>query len=136
MVVTSTRILVAKTSLDGHWRGVQIVSRALLAAGFEVVLGGMLTADEIATIAVQEDVQLIGLNIGGSIAVVERILERLKEVGAGDIPVFAGGTVTPQGRRRLEQLGVSVHVPGSSLHVIVEDARRLIGKNITSGPTA
>ena len=127
-VVASTRILVAKTSLDGHWRGVQIVSRALLDAGFEVVIGGMLTADEIATIAVQEDVQLIGLNIGGSIAVVERILERLNEVGAGDIPVFAGGTVTPQGRRRLEQLGVSVHVPGSSLNVIVEDARRLIGK--------
>ena len=58
------RVLIAKTSLDGHWRGVNVVARALRDAGFEVVLGGEMRASGIAVVAAQEDIDLIGLTAG------------------------------------------------------------------------
>ncbi len=120
------KILVAKTSLDGHWRGVAVVSRALRDAGFEVVLGGMLRPSEIARIAVDEDVDLVGLNVGGRVEVVERILDELAAAGA-HVPVFCGGTVPPRDVPRLAARGVEVFPPGSGLADIVAAARRLVG---------
>ena len=114
----------AKTSLDGHWRGVAVVSRALRDAGFEVVMVGAATADEIVEVAMQEDVDIVGLNVGGRVEVVERILDRLA-AEAPEIPVMAGGTIAPWARRRLEARGVSVFPPGSSLEAVVAEAQRL-----------
>ena len=121
------RILVAKTSLDGHWRGVSVVARALREAGFEIILGGEMRAGEISRVAGDEDVDLIGLNVGGRIEVVMRILDRLEEDGLADIPVFAGGTISPQAARQLEQRGVAAFPPGSSLADVVAEAHRLTG---------
>lgn len=119
-----SKVLLAKTALDGHWRGVNTVARALRDGGFEVVLAGMARHDEIAAVAVDEDVDLIGLNVGGRIEVVERIIDTLDQK-APDIPVFAGGTVPPWAVRRLQARHVEVFPPGSSLADIVEAARRL-----------
>ena len=99
------RILIAKTSLDGHWRGINVVSRALREAGFEVILAGMVTADAIARIAADEDVDLIGLNVGGRVEVVERILDTLAEQDV-TAPVFAGGTIPHYAEERLAARGV------------------------------
>jgi methylmalonyl-CoA mutase C-terminal domain/subunit len=121
------RVLIAKTSLDGHWRGVAVVARGLRDAGFEVVLGGMLRASEIASMAAQEDVDLIGLNVGGRVDVVSRILDRLHEEGLGDLPVMAGGTIPPRDAEMLESRSVAVFPPGSAMSDIVELARRLTG---------
>ncbi len=122
------RILIAKTSLDGHWRGVMVVARAFRDAGFDVVLGGMLRAGDIAQMAADEDVQLIGLNVGGRIEVVHRILDTLDEAELGDIPVLVGGTIPPQAIDGLTSRGVSVHPPGSPLIGIVDAANRLLGR--------
>ena len=111
------RVLLAKTSLDGHWRGVMVV--ALRDGGFEVVNVGMATADAIAAAARDEDVDLVGLNIGGRVEVVERVLDRLAEVAPG-VPVFAGGTVPPWAAKRLVARGVEVFTPGSSPADIVD----------------
>jgi methylmalonyl-CoA mutase C-terminal domain/subunit len=125
MVTNGTvRVLIAKTSLDGHWRGVFLVARALRDAGFEVVNLGQATCDHIATAVVDEDVQLVGLNVGGRIEVVERIVHRIREVDE-EIPIMAGGTIAPWARRRLEAAGVAVFAPGSPLAEIVDTARRL-----------
>lgn len=121
------RVLVAKTSLDGHWRGVSVVARALRDAGFEVILLGMVTGEEIARAAVDEDAELIGLNVGGRIEVAERIVATLRNEGY-DGPVFAGGTIPPYAIRRLNDLGVECYPPGSSLQSIVDAARRLTSK--------
>lgn len=121
------RILVGKTSLDGHWRGVNVVARALRDAGFEVILAGMVTGEELARTAVDEDVDLVGLNVGGRIEVAERIIEQIRSSGY-DGPVFAGGTIPPYAVRRLEALGVESYPPGSSLDLIVDAARRLIAE--------
>lgn len=118
------RVLLAKTGLDGHWRGLSVVAHALRDAGFEVVLAGMARPDEIVAAVEQEDVDLVGLNVGGRIEVVERIIESLRAT-APAMPIFAGGTLPPAAIRRLRELGVDGFPPGSSLASIVEAARRL-----------
>lgn len=124
------RVLMAKTALDGHWRGVSAVSNALRDAGFEVILAGMATAEQIVQLAVHEDVDLVGLNVGGHIQVVERILAALREV-APDVPVFAGGTLSPRALRRLAELGVRGFPPGSSLRDIVAAAYELTAEELS-----
>jgi methylmalonyl-CoA mutase C-terminal domain/subunit len=126
------RVLVAKTSLDGHWRGLQVITKTLRDGGFEVILIGMARDDEIAAAAVSEDVDLIGLNIGGRIEVVERILDRLVTSGV-TAPVIAGGTISPANRTKLEERGVATFPPGSSLEDIVTTAKRLVGERRGNG---
>lgn len=118
------RILLAKTALDGHWRGLSLVARGLRDAGFEVILAGMASDDEIARVAADEDVDLVGLNIGGRLEVVERIIDALAQTLPG-VPVFAGGMVAPWMKRRLEAHGIEVYPPGSSIPAIVAAAERL-----------
>jgi methylmalonyl-CoA mutase C-terminal domain/subunit len=118
------RVLIAKTGLDGHWRGVSVVARALRDAGFEVVLLGMARADQIIAVTIQEGVDLVGLNVGGRIEVVERIVDGLRSAEL-DVPIFAGGTIPPSSVERLAELGVRSFPPGSSLSSIVEAAYEL-----------
>lgn len=120
------RILMAKTGLDGHWRGPTIVATALRDAGFEVIMIGMAKSDEVVQAAIDEDVDLVGLNIGGHIDVALRAVEQIQADCEG-MPVFAGGVVPPHAKRRLEALGVEVYPPGSQLPDIVDAARRLTG---------
>jgi len=123
------KVLIAKTSLDGHWRGVSLVARALRDAGFEVILGGMLRPSQIAQVARDEDVDLVGLNVGGRIEVVYRIMDELKAVGLDGVPVFCGGTVPPGAATKLWDLGVDVYPPGTTLAAIAEAAHRLTSGN-------
>ena len=125
--MTSGKVLLAKTALDGHWRGPMVVAQTLRDAGFEVVLAGMVRASEIATIALEEDVDVVGLNVGGHIAVVLRILDALEEAGV-EARLMAGGTIPPQWVPDLEARGVAVFPPGSSLGDIVATAQRLAAR--------
>ena len=126
MGTDTRRILLAKTGLDGHWRGPAIVARALRDAGFEVIMIGMATADEVVRAAVDEDVDLVGLNIGGHVEVAERAVDALR-ASRPELPIFAGGVVPPWAKRRLEEKQVEVYPPGSQLPEIVDAARRLTG---------
>ena len=121
------RILMAKTGLDGHWRGPTIVARALRDAGFEVIMIGMASTDDILSAAVDEDVDLVGLNIGGHIDVAKRAIALVKSTRP-DLPIFAGGTIPPHAAKDLEALGVEVYPPGSQLSDIVDAAERLTGR--------
>lgn len=123
----AARILLVKTSLDGHWRGLSVVARALRDAGFHVIMGGMLTGAEIVRAAVDEDVDLVGLNVGGHVQVVERVLGELR-AARPDLPIFAGGVLPPASCKRLGALGVECYPPGSSLDDIVAAAQRLTGR--------
>jgi methylmalonyl-CoA mutase, C-terminal domain len=123
---TPRRILLAKTALDGHWRGISVVARALRDGGFQVILGGMSTGTEIVRAAIDEDVDLVGLNVGGHVEVAERIIGELRTARA-DLPIFAGGIIAPWAAKRLQALGVEVFPPGSQLDQIVDCARRLTG---------
>ncbi len=121
------RILIAKPGLDGHDRGAKVVARALRDAGFEVVYTGLhQTPEMIVASAVQEDVDAIGLSIlsGAHMALFPRILELLRERGAEDVVVFAGGIIPDDDIPALKALGVrEVFTPGTPLARIVEWVR-------------
>ena len=123
---SSRRILLVKTALDGQWRGLSVVARALRDAGFHVIMGGMITGPEMVRAAIDEDVDLVGLNVGGHAAVVERIIGELR-AARPELPIFAGGVLPPSTCRRLAELGVETYPPGSTLEQIVDAAQRLTG---------
>lgn len=126
MKKNSATILIAKTGLDGHWRGATLVSRALSDAGFNVIMKGMATTDEIVAEAIDPTIDLLGISIGGHIEVAERAIVEARRLRP-DLPVFVGGVVPPWAKRRLEALGVEVYPPGSQLHDITDAAARLTG---------
>src|SRR5512143_1493280 len=91
-----TRILVAKPGLDGHDRGAKVIARALRDAGFEVVYTGLhQTPEMIASAAVQEDVDAVGLSImsGAHNTLFPAVIDELRKRGAGDVVVFGGGII-------------------------------------------
>ena len=88
------RVLIAKPGLDGHDRGAKVIARALRDAGMEVIYTGLRqTPEQIVAAAVQEDVDAIGLSIlsGAHNVLFPEVMRLLKEEGAEDILVFAGG---------------------------------------------
>ena len=121
------RILVAKPGLDGHDRGAKIVARALRDAGMEVIYTGLRqTAEQIASAAVQEDVDAIGISIlsGAHNTIIPRICELLHAEGRDDVLIIVGGIIPDQDIPALKQAGVSeVFQPGASTQAIVEFIR-------------
>jgi (2R)-ethylmalonyl-CoA mutase len=104
------RLLLGKPGLDGHSNGVEQIAVRARDAGFEVVYSGIrLTPAQIAAAAVAEDVHCVGLSIlsGGHAELVPDVLRRLREVGAGDIPVVVGGIIPPADAARLRAQGVA-----------------------------
>ena len=104
------RVLVAKPGLDGHDRGARVIAYGLRDAGFEVIYTGLRQSPEqIAREAVQEDVDAVGLSIlsGAHLALTSKVLELLREEGAGDVPVLVGGLIPDEDKDQLMELGVS-----------------------------
>jgi methylmalonyl-CoA mutase C-terminal domain/subunit len=115
------RVLIAKTALDGHWRGVYVVAKALCDAGMEVIYGGDLNPYQIVETTIQEGVDVLGLNIGGRYHQIRIVMEQLKKKGADEILVIAGGHVPPEDIPLLKEIGIAeVFPPGSSLEAIVK----------------
>ena len=79
-------------------------------AGFEVVYQGIrLTPEQIVAAAVAEDVHLVGISIlsGSHMELVPEVLERMRDAGAGDVPVIVGGIIPEADAVRLKELGVA-----------------------------
>jgi len=117
------RVLIAKPGLDGHDRGAKVVCRALRDAGMEVIYTGLRrTPEEIVNAAIQEDADLIGLSIlsGAHPILFPRIIGLLKEKGAEDIPVIAGGIIPEKDVPRMKKAGIrEIFLPGTSTRDIV-----------------
>ena len=114
------RVLIAKTSLDGHWRGVVTVAAALRDAGMEVIYAGQATKTQILQSALQEDVDVIGLNIGGRFGHIAELIQMLKQEGLGDVLIIAGGPLIKEDIPELKKLGIhEVFLPGSRTQDIV-----------------
>lgn len=118
------RILIAKPGLDGHDRGAKVVARALRDAGFEVIYTGLhQTPEMIVEAAIQEDVDVIGLSIlsGAHMTIFPRVLDLLKEKGAGDILLIGGGIIPKEDMVELQKLGVGrLFGPGTPTSEIVD----------------
>jgi isobutyryl-CoA mutase small subunit len=125
------RILTAKVGLDGHDRGIKVISRALRDAGIEVIYTGLhQTPEMVVETAIQEDVDGIGISIlsGAHMTLFPEILRLLKEKGADDIVVFGGGIIPDDDVETLEKMGVEkVFTPGTSLDEAVAFVRERFG---------
>jgi methylmalonyl-CoA mutase C-terminal domain/subunit len=124
------RVLVAKPGLDGHDRGAKVIARALRDAGMEVIYTGLRqTPEMIASAALQEDVDAVGISIlsGAHKTLCPRIVELLHQNGMNDTLVLVGGIVPAEDIADLKAKGISeVFVPGTS----TEDIVRYINSNV------
>ena len=132
------RVLVAKPGLDGHDRGAKLVARTLRDAGFEVIyLGIRQRPESIAAVALQEDVQIVGLSLlsGAHVALTRKTADALRAVGATDVVLVVGGTIPQRDVPRLEAVGAAAVYPtGTPLEALVESMRALSGTLQTSSP--
>ncbi|HXY73037.1 MAG TPA: cobalamin B12-binding domain-containing protein [Actinomycetota bacterium] len=117
------RIVVAKPGLDGHDRGAKIVARALRDAGFEVIYTGLhQTPEQIAETVIQEDADAVGLSChsGAHLTLFPRVVQILREQGAGDVVVFGGGIIPRADVPTLKQQGIEeIFTPGTPTTDIV-----------------
>jgi methylmalonyl-CoA mutase C-terminal domain/subunit len=122
------RVLIAKPGLDGHDRGAKIIARALRDAGMEVIYTGLRqTPEMIASAAVQEDVDVIGLSIlsGAHNTLVPQLLDLLRQKGMTDVTVLLGGTIPAADIAALKDAGVAeIFLPGTPTQNIVDFVRQ------------
>jgi methylmalonyl-CoA mutase, C-terminal domain len=113
------KVLIAKPGLDGHDRGAKVLARGLRDEGFEVVYTGLRqTPEMVATAALQEDVDVVGLSIlsGAHMTLVPRICSLLRDQGQGDVLVTVGGIIPDDDIPALREAGVaSVFGPGTTI---------------------
>lgn len=104
------RVLLAKLGLDSHTIGVTVIARALRDAGMEVIYSGLKqTPEMVVATAIQEDVDVVGLSSLSAAHMTHfpRVVELLRERGAGDKLVVAGGVIPDEDAAFLQRSGVS-----------------------------
>ncbi len=121
------RVLVAKPGLDGHDRGAKVVAAALRDAGMEVIYTGLhQTPEMIASAAIQEDVDVVGLSIlsGAHMTLFPRVHDLLVEAGRDDILITGGGIIPKEDMVALEGRGIGrLFGPGTSTQDLVDFIR-------------
>ena len=121
------RVLIAKPGLDGHDRGAKVVAAALRDAGMEVIYTGLhQTPEMIATAAVQEDVDVVGLSIlsGAHMTLFPRIVELIRQQGRDDVLITGGGIIPKEDMDALQRQGVGkLFGPGTSTQDLIDYIR-------------
>jgi len=121
------KVLIAKPGLDGHDRGAKVLARGLRDEGFEVVYTGLRqTPEMVATAALQEDVDVVGLSIlsGAHMTLVPRTTKLLKDQGLDDVLVVVGGIIPDDDVDDLKAAGVAgIFGPGTTIAEVAEFLR-------------
>jgi methylmalonyl-CoA mutase C-terminal domain/subunit len=125
------RVLIAKPGLDGHDRGAKVMAHALKDAGMEIIYSGLhQTVPAIVKMAVQEDVDVIGLSImsGAHIPISQKVMDLVKQEGLDSVIVVVGGVIPAKDIPVLKEIGVAGVFPGGtpfeeSIDFIREHAR-------------
>jgi methylmalonyl-CoA mutase, C-terminal domain len=124
MAEKKIRVLIAKPGLDGHDRGAKIIARALRDAGMEVIYTGLRqTPEMIASAAVQEDVDVIGLSIlsGAHNTLCPQLMSLLRDKGMNEATVVLGGIIPEADIPALKKAGIAeIFLPGTSTQDIVD----------------
>ena len=127
------RVLVAKPGLDGHDRGAKVVAAALRDAGMEVIYTGLhQTPEMIATAAIQEDVDVVGLSIlsGAHMTLFPRVLQLLRAEGRDDLLLTGGGIIPLEDMNALAAMGVGkLFGPGASTGDLVAYIKEWFGQH-------
>jgi methylmalonyl-CoA mutase C-terminal domain/subunit len=123
-MVRKLRVVIAKPGLDGHDRGAKVIARALRDAGMEVIYTGLRqTPEQIASAALQEDADVIGLSIlsGAHNHIAPRLMDLLKQKGLDDVLVVIGGIIPDVDVPKLKEIGVKgIFLPGTPMQEIVD----------------
>jgi methylmalonyl-CoA mutase cobalamin-binding domain/chain len=118
------RVVLAKVGLDGHDRGIKVVARGLRDAGMHVIYAGLWqTPEAVVRAALDEDADYLGLSLlsGAHMTLVPRVLELLRQAGAGHVGVLVGGIVPESDIPKLYEQGVArVFTPGTAIQEIVD----------------
>lgn len=116
------RVLIAKPGLDGHDRGAKVVARGLRDAGMEVIyLGLRLTPEQIAEAAIQEDVNVVGMDClsGAHMTLFPKTVQLIREKGGQDILVIGGGIIPKKDIPKLKEAGITqIFGPGTPIDEI------------------
>ena len=124
MTKKKIRVLAAKPGLDGHDRGIKVICYALRDAGMEVIYTGLRqTPEQIVQAAIQEGVDVIAMSVlsGAHDYLFPRVMELLKDAGAGDILVVGGGIIPAEDIPPLKEAGIkAIFGPGTSSHDIIQ----------------
>lgn len=127
----TVRVLIAKLGLDGHDRGAKIIARSLRDAGFEVIYTGIRqTPEQVASAAIQEDVQAMGLSSlsGAHNLLFPKVMKVLSQLGGEDILVFAGGVISEEDVSLLKACGIAeVFGPGTSTKDVIQFLKKKFG---------
>lgn len=125
-----TRIILAKTGLDGHDRGIKVLASLLRKQDFEVIYLGLYNTPEmVVRSAIQEDADCIGLSFlsGEHLTITKKVLEELEKKNIHDIPVLVGGILPPQDVETLLNMGVKKVFRGA----LVRDVAEYISSELT-----
>ena len=118
------RVVIAKPGLDGHDRGAKVIARALRDAGMEVIYTGLRqTPEQIASAALQEDADVIGLSIlsGAHNHIAPRLMDLLRSKGLDDVIVVLGGIIPGVDIPKLKEIGIKgIFLPGTPMQDIVD----------------
>jgi methylmalonyl-CoA mutase len=121
------RLLVCKLGQDGHDRGMKVIATAFADLGFDVDIGPLFQMpEEVARQAVENDVHAVGVSTqaGGHRTLVPQLVEALREHGAGEVVVVAGGIIPPTDHGPLREAGCAAifgpgtHVPEAAREVL------------------
>ena len=127
------RVLLTKSQLDGHDRGVRYLARKLREAGIEVIFTRYRSPGEIVNSALQEDVDMIGISfsVGGHTVISAEVIKSLKEKRMTNIPVIIGGIIPGDDTAELLEMGVSgVFGPGSRAGEMVKHIRTHVNRDL------
>ena len=126
------RVLIAKPGLDGHDRGVKVVARGLRDAGMEVIYVGLrLTPEQIAEAAIQEDVDVVGIDClsGAHMALFPKTVSLIRVKGGKNILVVGGGTIPKKDIPKLKEAGIAqIFGPGTPIEEIVKFIETTLGE--------
>jgi methylmalonyl-CoA mutase C-terminal domain/subunit len=127
------RVLVAKVGLDGHDRGAKVIATALRDAGMEVIYTGLRqTPEMVVNVALQEDVDVIGVSIlsGAHMTVFPKIIEKMKEKELTDVLLTGGGIIPEDDMNILREMGVGeLFSPGTNTNEISDYIKSWVEKN-------
>ncbi|MBS1730350.1 MAG: cobalamin B12-binding domain-containing protein [Bacteroidetes bacterium] len=127
------RVLIAKVGLDGHDRGAKVIASALRDAGMEVIYSGLRqTPEMIVNVALQEDVDAIGVSIlsGAHMTVFPKIIQLMKEKKMEDVLLTGGGIIPQQDMESLLAMGVhQLFAPGADTGEIAAYIKLQVQKN-------
>lgn len=117
------RVLLVKHWIDIHDRGLRLIASRCKDAGFEVVYSSYSQPEEVVKMAVQEDVDVIGMSFFTSAyeAHLPKVMAGLKENKLENVIVVLGGVIPDEDHEMLKAQGVrNIYGAGSNVNGFIE----------------